>query len=70
MTRARAKRVREALQGLIMELQEQEVGQHNANTSPKLVNLTHLSWDDAKDNKFGPTLVFLAGREERPATGR
>ena len=55
MTRVRAKRVGEALQGLAMELQEQEVGQHKSTTSPKLINLTYLSGDEVEDINIGPT---------------
>ena len=38
-----------------MELQEQEVGQHKSNTSPKLINLTYLSGDEVEDISIGST---------------
>ena len=55
MTRARAKRVGEALQGLVMELQEQEVGQHKSTISSKLINLTYISGNEVENISIGPT---------------
>ena len=64
MTRSRTKQMKEALQGLIMELQEQEMGQHNSNTSPKLINILYQSGDEVEDISILPTigLYFSAAR--------
>ena len=47
--------MKEALQGLIMELQEQEVGQHKSTISSKLINLTYISGNKVEDISIGTT---------------
>ena len=50
MTRARAKRMKEALQGLVMEIQEEEAALANFKASPRLITYLHI-----KDNGQGLT---------------